>query len=845
VREPLIWRELGLSRVRVAVQGRSVVIECGVVEAGPASPGEEELPLAVYPAQSAERCPSGGIDLRLLARVLRPSLSEHRLAAVREAYGLMTGTTGALAAAELLGPMLEDAIALDRGIVALLARLLAPPLSELFERILRLPRREVPPRVAEPEVPPGAAALPEQNGAGAVLCANGAVARALAAYEERPGQLRMAIEVEGAFRDGEFLLVEAGPGTGKTFAYLAPAILLLRGDPAARVVVSTRTKQLQEQLHAVDLPFLVSQLAPGMKVALLKGRENYLCLRRWQGMLAELPGGLEQERLVELAPLVRWIFESESGDIDENGAFLSDPEARGLWGRLCDAPAHCVGPLCPLHDDCFSVAARRKARRSALVVVNHSLLLADLAAGGAILGRYTHLVVDEAHSLETAARTAFTRSLSERQLSRALDELIPSGRRSGWLRRALPTLQEAGFRDGMLRAGEARRVSAALFRSLQRKLPEERRGELRPLLDLDPRAADVVTTLEGLVMAIDRLGGHLDAEETRRELGAKLDQVSALSDVAKALGTAPPENMVHWYERDDEGLTLRETPLDVAPAFQRRLYPRVDSAVFTSATLSLGGDFSHLRRAIGLVGEAPAVRMAVVESPFSFRERMRVAVPTYFPPIGGDADAYVDTLASLLGAMGERLERKGLALFTSYQMLRAVRERVSPRIAIYAQGVDGPRSKLIDRFRAVEGGALLLGTESFWEGVDLPRAELEFLVITRLPFSVPTDPILSGVARALARQGRDPFRDLFLPQAILKLRQGIGRLIRTQEDRGVVVVTDLRLLSRSYGARFLEALPVPIDRFGQEKDLVEGMAEWLEAGGRRDVRSEGLPRYGN
>ena len=209
---------------------------------------------------------------------------------------------------------------------------------------------------------------------------------------------------------------------------------------------------------------------------------------------------------------------------------------------------------------------------------------------------------------------------------------------------------------------------------------------------------------------------------------------------------------------------------------------------------------------------------------------MKIAVPTYFPAIDGQGDTYVERLASLLATLAARLNRKGLALFTSYQMLRAVRERIPQGIMTLAQGVDGPRSKLIDRFRAQGEAGILLGTESFWEGVDLPGEEMEYLVITRLPFAVPTDPILSALADRLACEGRDPFLGLWLPQAILRLRQGVGRLIRTKEDRGIVVLTDQRILSRSYGPRFVESLPVPVDAFDDEHDLVERMVDWFAAG---------------
>jgi len=723
--------------------------------------------------------------------------------------------------------MLEETIGLDRELVALLARLLPPPLSDLFDRILVLPQPERSP-IGKGEVEKGPTDIDRVGSvATEVLGSGGVIANALPIYEERSGQLVMAKAVQGAFGDGEALLVEAGPGTGKTFAYLVPAILHLKSDSATRMVVSTRTKQLQEQLYEKDLPFLLARLAPDLKVALLKGRENYLCLRRWQALVGEMSGSLERDRLVFLAPLARWLLESDTGDIDENGAFLSDPESRGLWGRLCDTSNHCIGVFCPFLDECFSIAARRRARRADLVVVNHSLLLGDLAVGGVVLGKYTHLIVDEAHSLEAAARTAFTRSLSERIIARVADELAPTVRRPGWLRRLSLSAGDSDVERATQDVATVRRRAATLFRSLDRKLPEERRGTFSSLSGVEPRIGETTTALQQLEMALDRLGGRLEEEEALKELEGHIDRVAGLGNVARAITVPPDENTVHWYEREHEGPVLHATPLDVAPFFQRLLYPRIESVVLTSATLSLAGNFEYLSRSIGLTDGVLRVRTAVVESPFSFRDRMKVAVPTYFPPIDSEGDAYVQRLALLLGTLSARLGKKGLALFTSHHMLRAVRDRIPPEIATYAQGVDGPRSKLINRFRAHLGAGILLGTESFWEGVDFPGEEMEFLVITRLPFSVPTDPILSALADRMAREGRDPFHGLWLPQAVLKLRQGVGRLIRTKADHGIVILTDQRVLSRGYGKWFIESLPVPVDAFDDEAVLVEEVVEWF------------------
>ena len=365
---------------------------------------------------------------------------------------------------------------------------------------------------------------------------------------------------------------------------------------------------------------------------------------------------------------------------------------------------------------------------------------------------------------------------------------------------------------------------------LDRTFPDERRGSFSSLSTVEPEMHALTVELDQLAMGLDRLGGRLDAEDVRKELEGTIDRVAGLGDVARSLVAPPDENTVHWYERERHGPALHATPLDVAPFFHELLYPRIDSVVLTSATLSLAGDFEYVARSLGLTDGTLPVRTAVVESPFSFCDRMRVAVPSSFPPVDGEDNAYAERLAALLGMLAARLQRKGLALFTSYRMLHAVRGRIPASVPTYAQGVDGPRSKLVERFRSGPSCGILLGTESFWEGVDLPGEEMEFLVITRLPFAVPTDPVLSALADRAAREGRDPFLTLSLPQAILKLRQGVGRLIRTVEDQGVVVVTDLRLLSRRYGRRFIESLPVPVEVFDDEEAWIEEVAHWFVSG---------------
>jgi len=810
------WERFGLARFSAVYAGEALLFVDGFPD-----PGEPAgAPLVIYDEEGAD---PEAYRLRLLASVLNPTLSSHELAAVCTHYGILA-CQPAEAVGRLFVALIEEAIGLDRRIVAVLARFLPSPLGDLFKRILILPSPPPPEpaaAVADGE-PVSVPALVDE-----VLGPEGYVASEHPGYEFRSGQLEMAGRVASRFADGGALVVEAGPGTGKTFAYLIPAILHLREDGSARVIVSTRTKQLQEQLYMKDLPFLTRGLFPDLKVAILKGRGNYLCLRRWETLVGEMSEGLERDRLVLLAPLVRWLMETETGDIEENRAFLADPRSRELWGRLCDSPHHCLEGFCPHLDECFSVRARRAARRADLVVVNHSLLLADVAAGGLILGEYTDLVVDEAHSLEDAARKAFTSSLSLRLIERFADDLAPRRGQRGWLRR-LPLPSER-LRSALDAVASLRTAAGDFFTSLASKLPPDQRGRIALAL-----SAEGLDAVERAVLRVElELEGVkeiLEEEERRRrEVEGHIEAAGELLRIVRELLSGPDEDTVHWFDREGGDLFLNVTPLEVAPILAGSLYPPLRSVILTSATLSLGGDFDFLCRSVGLTAAFPEIETYTVSDPFPYSERMRICVPTFLPSIAEDPEEYARLLADLLARLHRAVERKGLVLFTSYRMLNAVRDRLPPTVPVLAQGIDGPRSGLIERFRKSDGGILLFGTDSFWEGVDLPGEDLELLVITRLPFLVPTDPINAALSERYGKLGQDPFSSLSLPQAILRLRQGVGRLIRTKSDRGVVLITDGRILVKQYGEKFQAALPVPIEPFSDPSRLVDSIGGWFSS----------------
>jgi len=332
--------------------------------------------------------------------------------------------------------------------------------------------------------------------------------------------------------------------------------------------------------------------------------------------------------------------------------------------------------------------------------------------------------------------------------------------------------------------------------------------------------------VDDLEDAIKDIVDGIEDPELKREGEGQLMAVREVSSLLAQLISPPDEETVRWFERDRRGLSIFFTPLEVAPILARSLYPLLEGFVLTSATLSVDGDFGYLLRTLGL-DEDVAVRTVSVASPFSYADSMRLLAPASFPLPTEDGEAYADALAELLNRLARGTGRKGLALFTSYRLLEEVRERLGDDVAVLAQGADGPRSKLIDRFRSHPSGMLLLGTDSFWEGVDLPGEQLEYLVVTRLPFAVPTDPVQSALSRHLLARNHEPFFELSLPRAVLRLRQGVGRLIRTQRDRGVVILTDRRILTKSYGKLFVSSLPTTL-RVGQTtEDLVKDAAAWI------------------
>ena len=614
-----------------------------------------------------------------------------------------------------------------------------------------------------------------------VFNGEGPLARALPGYSYRPEQAAMAKAVGLALARLEPLIVEAGTGTGKTFAYLVPALLSGRS-----VIISTGTRTLQDQLFRRDVPLLARALGLPVKIALLKGRANYLCRHRLElaTQQGSLPGD-ERGAARTLARIARWAATTKAGDLSE----LTDlPEQSAAWPQVTSTRENCLGSECPQFADCHVFEARRKAQAADIVVVNHHLLLADLALKdegfGDLLPGAEAVILDEAHQVPDIAAQFFGQVWSVRKVQLLMRdtaaEMAAAGVRSAVIRAAVASV-EAALEElcGALPGGAGRHEWTNLPESFLDVLPQ-----------LETALSDIAAHLEGL-------GADAGLANCGRRAGSLANALAAMSEHSDDTG-------LRWVEANANGLALQYTPFEIAERLREYVEGRQCAWVFTSATLALGEDFSHFAGRIGL----PAARVVRIDSPFDYRHQARIYLPPRMPPPQDPhfAARFIDACAPLLEAGGGR----AFLLYTSYRGLaegvRALKERFPhPPFPVLVQG-EAPREALLNRFREL-GNAVLLATGSFWEGVDVKGEALTIVAIDKLPFASPDDPLLKARMEGIRRRGGNPFFEYQLPQAVLSLKQGVGRLIRDVDDFGVIVVGDPRLKTKAYGQLFLEALP--------------------------------------
>ena len=613
----------------------------------------------------------------------------------------------------------------------------------------------------------------------ALLGPHGPFAARVPGFAPRAAQQAMAQAVAAALDGGGVLVAEAGTGTGKTFAYLVPALLSGR-----KVILSTGTRNLQDQLFHRDLPQVAAALGTAVDAALLKGRANYVCLHRLERAQDEgrFRSRAEAERVVRIA---RWARTSDDGDIAGcPGIGEQDP----VWPLVTANADNCLGQECGHWEACFLVRARRRAQAADLVVVNHHLLFADMALReegfGEILPLADAFVIDEAHQLPETASAFFGLAVSSNQLVELAGDAEAEYLREVHEDRALP------------RAADALRDAARAFRAAFGE--GSRRGGWAEAA----RRRPVAEAAAGLRGALDGLAGLLaPLAERTRGLERCHRRAQVLAERLDLLTGEPPEDAVHWFETHRRSVSLHLTPLDVAGPFREYMAAMPGAWIFTSATLAVGGDFSHFTRRLGI----EAARCEAWDSPFDYARQSLLYLPRDMPdPNAPDyGRAVLDAAEPVLAASGGR----AFLLYTSHRALNEAAEHLRGRLPwpVLVQG-DAPRAALLDEFRAA-GDAVLLGTASFWEGVDVRGEALSCVIIDKLPFASPGDPVLGARLDALRRGGGNPFMEYQLPAAVIALKQGAGRLIRDVADRGVLVICDPRLLTRPYGRVFLDSLP--------------------------------------
>ncbi|MEO0421701.1 MAG: ATP-dependent DNA helicase [Pseudomonadota bacterium] len=619
------------------------------------------------------------------------------------------------------------------------------------------------------------------------FAAGGALAQTVENYAPREEQREMALAVADAMASGENLVVEAGTGTGKTFAYLVPALL-----SGKRVAISTGTRALQDQLFSRDLPTVARAIGVPVEVAMLKGRSNYLCRHR-------LPQAVDRgAEGAALARIREWGWRTRTGDIAE----VEDvPEESPIWAQVTSTADNCLGSRCGKFSDCHVAQARRRAGGAGVVIVNHHLLLADLALRdggfGELLPDIDVVVVDEAHQLPQIAAQQFGRSFGSAQLVAWVGDFTDEVTRTA---NATPRL--ASLRKDL--ENRAAGVRSALGQET-RRLAWDDLGE-RATAPLNQALDEMAEHLTTLALALEELADDEPSSDhlarRARQLGSFLQDFLAAGDASAQAVTDPADALLRWVDVHRHHFSLHLTPVEAATALGASLQARRCAWVMTSATLAVEKDFRHYLERIGLDAQTKTLQLT---SPFDYQRNCQVYLPDGLPD--PSSTGYVQQACAAALPLLAANPGGSFALFTSHRALEAARRWLDGRLdrLLLVQG-DAPRSILLERFRA-DGRAVLLGTNSFWEGVDVRGPALSLVVIDKLPFASPGEPLLKARLDWLKEQGRSGFRDHLLPNAVIALKQGVGRLIRDHEDRGVLMLCDPRLRTRGYGKRFLRSLP--------------------------------------
>ncbi|MCG9129736.1 DEAD/DEAH box helicase [Candidatus Poribacteria bacterium] len=642
-----------------------------------------------------------------------------------------------------------------------------------------------------------------------IFSPGGIISDHLQGYEYREEQLRMANAVARAFTDSEHLIVEAGTGVGKSFAYLIPAISLAYRTEQT-VVVSTNTISLQEQIITKDIPFLEKVLPREFKAVLAKGRRNYLSRRRLNSLLTYERGLFDtMEEVEQVKDIVQWVETTEDG----SQADLPIQPKMNIWDKVKSDRDNCLGRKCPTYDVCFYFNARNEMQEANLLIVNHHLLFSDLAIkeydhSAGILPHYDYLIIDEAHHLEATATKHSSLEISNSQIKWLLDSLHNPRNDSGIASR----FDSTELTDEV---EEARESTNEFFKGIVEHCSDENGYTTTNRINEDnlskvfEKGNILEIPLSNIESTLKKLNEDATSDDEEQELSSYTNQCKQLrADLDLMIRQVEPD-YIYWVETSTRGRTPRvlinATPVNVSQMLQKNLFEAKESVIMTSATLSTNQNFDYFKKRIGIT----ECKELLVHSPFNFQEQVKIHIPQKMPD--PNSAAFIPAAIEEIKHYLELTHGKAFVLFTSYKMMDKVFEEVAPAleeigITVFKQGADLSRTDMLHAFRE-DTDSVIFGTSSFWEGVDVRGEALSNVVITKLPFEVPTHPVMEARVTQIKEQGGNEFLDFSLPEAILRLKQGFGRLIRTKTDQGIVVILDPRIRTRRYGKLFINSLP--------------------------------------
>ncbi len=843
-------------------------------------------------AATGDRFANPVLDTVELSRICFPQLASHSLAVLSEIFGFVCEKSShrALAdcetLAQLWATLLDRARDIPLAALGEMNRLLAAnprhPYRDFFQRLSQeklsekmgqetelcdLFARRNPFRMREPIDGEGEFHAVDGEKVRGWFAPDGAFARAFPGYENRDGQMQMAGRVTDAFNAGKHLMVEAGTGIGKSLAYLAPAVEFAASNRTP-VIVSTNTKNLQSQLFDKDIPLLRRALDVDFKAALLKGRRNYLCVRKLLYLLDQMDAELDGEDRMRLLNILPWAVWTETGDITEN-IVAGRPHFAPLWGKISTVGDECLGRSCKRFRQCFLWRARARAQEADIVVANHSLIFAELGSKSPALPDHRHMIFDEAHNLEDAASNHLAVELNQTRIITAISRLHRAGRKgsTGLMSALEKSFAAIGGANQDVSEAALRRVDEIrsavteahdrvppFFHALEAALSSRKAGEScrfraddkRPAVwepverterDLFSALASVMHGVEGLAALIR----ELDEEtipyqiEYARELDASASWLREVTEDATFILQAGSNDYVYWLEKAGSKsgqVRAVAAPIVVGPLLFDQLYQSKRSVVFCSATLTVKNSFDFLAKRLGISLIPPErIERFNAGTPYDYRSQCFVAAPVFLPEPGARDGDYAAELALFLSDLYRRTEGRGMTLFTSYDMLTRVadaleREFLGDGINLLAQGRSGSRENITAIFKR-GNRSVLLGTHSFWEGVDIAGDALSCLAIARLPFGVQTDPVIEARCEKVEADGGNAFMEYSLPSAVIRFRQGFGRLIRSRTDRGVAIIADRRVAVKRYGQWFRASLPVPTANYSDREKLLDDIENFL------------------